>query len=185
MNFDPPGSDRNTTATLAGRDRGTPEHRNATETPDPRGEAETPGPRDAGHAGTRFRHEIGPDVVLTGRIHFPADARVDGRLRGEVHADTLLLIGVQAEVEARVRARHLIIEGTLSGDVIESGHVELRATARMVGSIEARSLAIEDGARFEGSARTLSDRNPIRQQITGPSSRESSEPAHQQTATRR
>lgn len=111
--------------------------------------------RSTGLAEPRFRHEIGSDVVLTGRIHFPADARVDGRLRGEVHADTLLLIGPQAKVEARIRARHLIIEGTLSGDIIESGHVELRATARMIGSIEARSLHIAAGARFEGTTRTL------------------------------
>ena len=109
---------------------------------------------------SRFRHEIASDVVLSGRIHFPADARVDGRLRGEVHADTLLVIGETAEVEARIRARHLVVHGTLTGDVIESGHVELGPTARMLGSIEAASFQIAEGARFEGSARTVPPRRP-------------------------
>lgn len=97
-----------------------------------------------------FRHSIASDVVLSGRIHFPGNARVDGRLKGEVHADGLLLIGAQAEVEARIRAQHLVIEGTFSGDVIESGVVEITSSGRVFGSIEALALTIAPGARFEG-----------------------------------
>ena len=102
----------------------------------------------------QFRHEIASDVVLSGRIHFPADARVDGRLKGEVHADQLLLIGPTAEVNARIRARELIIQGTLTGDVIESGDVHVSSTGKVFGSIQARCLSIDDGARFEGSVRS-------------------------------
>ena len=102
----------------------------------------------------QFRHEIASDVVLSGRIHFPADARVDGRLKGEVHADQLLLIGPTAEVNARIRARDLIIQGTLTGDVIESGEVRVSSTGKVFGSIQARCLSIDDGARFEGRVRS-------------------------------
>jgi cytoskeletal protein CcmA (bactofilin family) len=166
MKNNPPGSDKQTSTTAAAytgtaTETGEPDARRDTGiTAGARNGSNAPILRDTGLAEPRFRHEIGPDVVLTGRIHFPADARVDGRLRGEVHADTLLLIGPRAEVEARIRARHLVIEGTLTGDIIESGHVELRATARMVGSIEARSLHIAAGARFEGTTRTLPEKRP-------------------------
>lgn len=113
---------------------------------------------DEGHEAFRgepqFRHEISSDVVLSGRIHFPADARVDGRLKGEVHADQLLLIGQAAEVNARIRAQKLLIEGTLTGDVIESGEVRIAATGSVFGSIQARCLTVEAGARFEGRVRS-------------------------------
>ncbi|HAC80146.1 MAG: polymer-forming cytoskeletal protein [Candidatus Binatia bacterium] len=102
----------------------------------------------------QFRHEIASDVVLSGRIHFPADARVDGRLKGEVHADQLLLIGPTAEVEARIRAQDLVIEGTLTGDVIESGDVRIASTGSVFGSIQARCLTVDAGARFEGQVRS-------------------------------
>lgn len=104
--------------------------------------------------GPQFRHEIASDVVLSGRIHFPADARVDGRLKGEVHADQLLLIGPKAEVNARIRAQALVIKGTLTGDVIESGEVRIAGSGRVFGSIQARSLTVEAGARFEGRVRS-------------------------------
>ncbi len=100
----------------------------------------------------RFRHQIEAGVSISGRIHFPGDARIDGQLRGEIRADRLLLVGETAELEATVSAQHMVIAGTMRGDVIRSGTVELEATARLLGNIEARNLVVHAGAFFDGRA---------------------------------
>lgn len=130
----------------------------------------------------QFRHEIASDVVLSGRIHFPADARVDGRLKGEVHADQLLLIGISAEVDARIRARELIIEGTLTGDIIESGDVTISSTGKVFGSIQARCLKVDPGARFEGRVRSYAS---ARTELLSPGENpKETEPPQKRPATR-
>lgn len=98
----------------------------------------------------QFRHCIEAGVSIAGRIHFPGDARIDGKLQGEVHADHLLVISGGAKVEADIRARRLVVAGTLRGDIRESGAVEIRRTAKMSGRIEASRLVVEPGATFDG-----------------------------------
>lgn len=99
-----------------------------------------------------FRHQIEAGVSISGRIHFPGDARIDGQLKGEVRADRLLLVGKTAELEATVSAQHMILAGTMRGDILRSGTVELRETARLLGNIEAKNLVVHDGAFFDGRA---------------------------------
>jgi cytoskeletal protein CcmA (bactofilin family) len=108
----------------------------------------------ASGAGTRarFRHEIESDVSISGRIHFPDDARIDGQLRGEVRADALLVIGETARLEAAVSARRLLVYGRLCGDVLRSGTVELHPGSSVQCDIESQSLVVHEGARFEGHA---------------------------------
>ena len=100
----------------------------------------------------RFRHQIEAGVSISGRIHFPGDARIDGQLKGEIRADKLLLVGQAAELEATVSAQHMVLAGTMRGDVIRSGTVELEPTARLLGNIEAKNLVVHAGAFFDGRA---------------------------------
>lgn len=100
----------------------------------------------------RFRHQIEAGVSISGRIHFPGDARIDGRLKGEIRADRLLLVGGEAELEATVSAQHMVLAGTMHGDIIRSGTIELEPTARLVGNIEAKNLIVQAGAFFDGRA---------------------------------
>ena len=65
----------------------------------------------------KFRHEIASDISLSGRISFNADARIDGRLKGEVRAHALLVIGPRAQIQADVRAERLVVEGQITGNV--------------------------------------------------------------------
>ena len=100
----------------------------------------------------RFRHQIEAGVSISGRIHFPGDARIDGSLQGEIRAEKLLLIGETAELEATISAQHMVLAGTMRGDVIRSGTVELEATARLLGNIQANNLVVHAGAFFDGKA---------------------------------
>ncbi len=100
--------------------------------------------------GPLFRHEIAGDARIAGRIHFPGDARIDGTVRGDVRAEALLVVGPTAEVEATVRARRLVVEGHIEGDIRDCGTCEFRPGARAVGRIAARNLIVHAGAVIEG-----------------------------------
>jgi cytoskeletal protein CcmA (bactofilin family) len=110
-----------------------------------------PGPVAAANdLGERFKHEIAADVAISGRITFPGNARIDGRLTGEVRADALLVVGPTALLRADVRAHNLVLFGTIEGSVCQSDSVELKPGSKLIGGLEATRVVVHDGAVFEG-----------------------------------
>lgn len=110
-----------------------------------------PGPVAAANdLGERFKHEIAADVAISGRISFPGNARIDGRLTGEVRADALLVVGPTALLRADVRAHNLVLFGTIEGSVCQSDSVELKPGSRLIGGLEASRVVVHAGAVFEG-----------------------------------
>lgn len=110
-----------------------------------------PGPVAAANdLGERFKHEIAADVAISGRITFPGNARIDGRLTGEVRADALLVVGPTALLRADVRAHNLVLFGTIEGSVCQSDSVELKPGSKLIGGLEATRVVVHDGAIFEG-----------------------------------
>lgn len=105
---------------------------------------------DGSDAGERFKHEIAADVAISGRISFPGNARIDGRLTGEVRADALLVIGPTAHLRADVRAHSLVLFGTIEGSVCQSDSVELKPGSRLIGGLESERVVVHAGAVFEG-----------------------------------
>ena len=78
---------------------------------------------------------------------------LDARLRGEIRASDTLVIGEQAVVHATVFAGTLVVHGQVIGNVTASQRVELRATARVTGDIEAPVMVMEEGAVHDGHSR--------------------------------
>ncbi|MBM4242887.1 MAG: polymer-forming cytoskeletal protein [Deltaproteobacteria bacterium] len=114
---------------------------------------------EAGDSGERFKHEIAADVAISGRISFPGNARIDGRLTGEVRADALLVVGPTAHLRADVRAQSLVLFGTIEGSVCQSDSVELKPGSRLIGGLEAERVVVHAGALFEGRC-SIGKRSP-------------------------
>jgi cytoskeletal protein CcmA (bactofilin family) len=127
-----------------------------------------------GENAERFKHEIAADVAISGRIAFPGNARIDGRLSGEVRADALLVVGPEALLRANVRAHELVVYGTIEGDVRQSDSVELKPGCRLIGNLEARRVVVHAGAVFEGRCvigkRAAAQPSPLRAQGGTPQS---------------
>jgi len=94
--------------------------------------------------GTEFR----------GLVVIHGSARIEGCVRGEIVGAERLEIGEAGTVEARVEADEVIVAGSLEGEVRARLRVELRATARVHGTIETPRLMLVEGALFEGRCRT-------------------------------
>ena len=74
--------------------------------------------------------------------------QVDGEVEGDV-AGAEIIIGEQGKVTGTVAAERVIVRGRTSG-VIRAMTVALQASARVEGDIHHMSLAIEEGAEFDG-----------------------------------
>ena len=99
---------------------------------------------------TVFKHEIAADMSISGRIDFPGNARIDGRLKGEIRAHALLFVSESGQVQATVRARELIVRGTIHGEVRQARRVEILPGGQVIGGVEAEHLVLHPGASLHG-----------------------------------
>jgi len=99
------------------------------------------------------RVSLGPDAEVTGKLSFATPTRIEGRLKGELRATDLLVIGPQAVVQADVRADKLVVLGEVRGQVQGASRVEICRGGRLYGDVETKSLIVQEGATFEGKSR--------------------------------
>jgi len=108
-----------------------------------------------------LRPSLGPDTSVTGRLSFTMPTRLDGKLRGEVHATDMLLIGEQGYVEGIVRAPKLVVLGEVRGEVRGAERVEIGPGGRIMGSVETYSLVVEEGGCLDGDCRIAPPRATV------------------------
>lgn len=98
---------------------------------------------------------IGAGTILQGDIEFTGGLRVDGHIKGHVSAQDAnngtLVISESGIIEGDVNVPHVIINGTVNGNIASSGHVELQANAKINGDIHYKAVEMEIGAVLNGS----------------------------------
>ncbi|MEL7492169.1 MAG: polymer-forming cytoskeletal protein [Pseudomonadota bacterium] len=98
---------------------------------------------------------ISSDVVMHGNINASGEVQFDGSLEGDIKAATLI-IGEKASVKGEIMCDRVTIRGKVEGG-IRAKQVALAATAHILGDIVHSSLAVENGAHFEGACRHSDD----------------------------
>ena len=94
---------------------------------------------------------IGKSVVFDGELTSDEDLRFEGTLKGHIHIrEATLTIGEGATVQADIRARQVVVYGTVQGSIAAGERIELAATATVNGSLSAERVVIADGASFNG-----------------------------------
>jgi len=96
---------------------------------------------------------LGRGAEFEGKLTFEGTVRIDGRLRGEIFTDDILVIGEGADVQAEIQVGVVIVEGSVNGDIRAKRAVELHAPARVRGNIVTPSLFIDKGVIFEGNCK--------------------------------
>lgn len=98
---------------------------------------------------------IGEDLTVEGNIISKGEVQLEGEVKGNIHC-TSLVIGDKALVEGGVVADDVIVRGRVVGSL--RGHrVTLQSSSHVEGDIFHQSLAIEQGAFFEGKSRRSDD----------------------------
>ena len=104
------------------------------------------------------RSVIGNDLKIIGqglKIISQGTLQVDGEVEGDVGGSEVI-IGEKGKVTGTVAAERVIVRGQISG-VIRGVTVTLQSSSRVEGDIHHMSLAIEQGAEFDGRCRRPAD----------------------------
>lgn len=104
---------------------------------------------------TRVDTLVGEGTCVAGDLSFSGGLHVDGTVRGNIIAEggdaaAMLVIGDRGRVEGEVRVPHVVISGSVTGDVRALESVELAPHAQVTGNIYYTRIEMAMGAAVNG-----------------------------------
>lgn len=98
-------------------------------------------------------NQISAGTLLEGKLTCEGPLRIDGVIQGGVDCQSKVYLGPAALVHGDLGCLEAEILGRVEGAVTAKGAVQLRGSASILGDIQADSLEMEPGARFNGRCR--------------------------------
>ena len=90
-------------------------------------------------------------MTIKGEIRSREDLLVDGEVEGALELQSSLTVGPNGKVKANIRAREVVVYGSVRGNVEVAEKIAIRDQGSLVGDIKAAGISIDDGAYFKGS----------------------------------
>ena len=98
---------------------------------------------------------LGKTVMIKGELSGSEDLTLYGRMEGSVKLpEYTLTIGPDADINAEISARSVVIMGGVTGNVFAGEKVEIRSTGSVTGDIASPRFAIQDGGSMRGKVAT-------------------------------
>lgn len=98
---------------------------------------------------------IGQKAVFKGDLEFSGGLRVDGQIKGNVIArddsNSTVVVSESGEIEGNIAVPHVIINGTINGNIRSGGRVELQSKAKINGDVHYKAVEMELGASINGN----------------------------------
>ena len=95
---------------------------------------------------------IGKAVSIVGDIFSEEDLFIDGDIKGNVDVrNSRCTVGPNGKAKSNVKAREVIIQGQVQGNVEATQKITIRKEGSLVGDIKTTGIIIEDDAYFKGS----------------------------------
>ena len=95
---------------------------------------------------------IGKGAKLEGTVVSAGSLRIDGQVKGQIHADGDVMLAPQSQVEADIRAQNVVVAGRFKGSILVKSRAEIGRGGRVDGNITSKTLVIEEGAVFQGQS---------------------------------
>ncbi|PKL38130.1 MAG: cell division protein [Spirochaetae bacterium HGW-Spirochaetae-1] len=95
------------------------------------------------------------DTEFSGDLTFKKSLQINGKFDGEISSGGFLVIGEGAEVRANIRAKTVILMGTVFGNIEAENKLEIHTSGRLFGNIRTSQLKIADGVVFEGKCEMI------------------------------
>ena len=97
---------------------------------------------------------LGRGTHYEGKLYFEGQIRLEGKFKGSIRGDGVLVIAETAEVDADVEVSScIVVGGTLRGNVRASESIELHVPSVVTGDLHAPNVFIDRGVQFEGSCK--------------------------------
>jgi cytoskeletal protein CcmA (bactofilin family) len=103
--------------------------------------------------GREFTTIINDGTEIEGSVVFSGTVLLNGRVRGEVTSNDVLVVGDRGVVNASIHASLVEISGEVVGNITATDRIELHSNCRVYGDIEAPIVIIDEGAMLEGQCR--------------------------------
>lgn len=98
---------------------------------------------------------IGQKAVFKGDLEFTGGLRVDGHIKGNVIArdesNSTVVVSDSGEIEGNITVPHVVVNGTVNGNIKSSGRVELQSRSRINGDVHYKAVEMELGASINGN----------------------------------
>ncbi|MEO0442881.1 MAG: polymer-forming cytoskeletal protein [Pseudomonadota bacterium] len=95
---------------------------------------------------------IGPKIRFKGELVGEEDLLIQGTIEGTIDLkNNNLTIGEQGIIKANAKAKTIIIEGKVDGDLRGAERIVIKESSNVTGNLVAERVSLEDGAKFRGS----------------------------------
>ncbi|MEL6342930.1 MAG: polymer-forming cytoskeletal protein [Myxococcota bacterium] len=103
---------------------------------------------------------MGPDAHHSGDLSFEGRVRIDGTFTGRLYSEDVLELGPTGVIEGEVDVARAIIAGRVEGTLRVREHLQLTATARVFGALDAGVVEMQPGATLNGNVRVAGGELP-------------------------
>jgi cytoskeletal protein CcmA (bactofilin family) len=119
-----------------------------------------PSPRPLNGMAAAGASVIGADLSINGNLQSAGEVQIEGNIEGNLTASRIV-VGQAAKINGNLIADDVVVQGTVNGS-IRGNRVTLQSSSRVDGDIVHQSLAIEQGAFFEGKSRRTENPTEIK-----------------------
>ena len=81
----------------------------------------------------------------------PVNLKINSKFEGTLETKGTLIIGEKADIKVKIiKGENITIFGKIKGDIVSSKRLELSPPAKVIGSVKAPVLVINEGAMLKG-----------------------------------
>ena len=103
---------------------------------------------------------ISEGCKVEGMLRGVGNFMINGEVDGECEIDGSITLARGGLWKGVIRADSVIVAGTIDGDIISSGQVEISDTAKITGTVTGEAIAVAEGAVVEGVMKTTGQDSP-------------------------
>lgn len=100
---------------------------------------------------------LGQGQIFEGTVKGEGAVRLEGTFKGDIVLQGAVSISMSGIFVGNIEATNVFVFGAVDGNITAHGKVRLACGCKVKGDIRAESLAIEDGATFNGSSAMISE----------------------------
>ena len=104
---------------------------------------------------------ISEGCKVTGVISGDGDFLISGEVEGECDLTGSVTIAPNGFWKGSIGATNVIVAGTVEGDVVAGGRIEISDTARITGTVTGEAIAVAEGAIVQGKMKTTGSTKPV------------------------
>lgn len=97
---------------------------------------------------------------VIGTLEGSGDFMISGEVHGDCDLSGTVTLTRQGSWKGTLKAAAVIVAGTVEGDVVSDGRIEIGDTARISGTVTGEAIAVAEGAVVQGTMQTTGTKAP-------------------------